>query len=296
VYQKMEEVTDIIEIPLRHGELNLIELIKTGRQLKNKQYSQAYILPRSLKASFIPYFADIPERIGFLGEYRYGLINKVKPYNTALLDQTVKRFTSLGTNEDDSHLKVCRPKLQASSERANELLVSKGLTPSSSFIAIAPGAEYGPSKQWPADYFSRVIQYIIDAGLEVVMLGSKKDKAIEAVINRHYLGTKQPLSFIGDLDLEDSIDLLSLAKALVTNDSGLMHVGAALDIPIIAIYGSTSPKFTPPIARSYKIHWLNLDCGPCFKRECPLHHLECLKGITPDNVFISLKGLINLHS
>ena len=128
------------------------------------------------------------------------------------------------------------------------------------------------------------------------MLGSKKDKATETVINRYYSGTKKLLSFIGELNLDDSIDLLSLAKALVTNDSGLMHVGAALDVPIVAIYGSTSPKFTPPMARSYKIHWLDLDCSPCFQRECPLHHLECLKGITPDNVFISLKELINLHS
>lgn len=296
MYQKMEEVTDIIEIPLRHGKLNLMELIRTGRQLKDKQYSQAYILPRSLKSSLIPYFAGIPERIGFLGEYRYGLINKLKPYNTTLLDQTIKRFTSLGASGSDSTPQIYRPRLQADSERAHELLASKRLKPTSPFIAIAPGAEYGPSKQWPADYFSKLAQSIIDAGLEVIMLGSKKDKATETVINRYYSGTKKPLSFIGELNLDDSIDLLSLAKALVTNDSGLMHVGAALDVPIVAIYGSTSPKFTPPMARSYKIHWLDLDCSPCFQRECPLHHLECLKGITPDNVFISLKELINLHS
>jgi heptosyltransferase-2 len=293
VYHKMPEVSEVIDVPLRHGIFNISELISCGKKLRTRHYDRAFILPRSLKSSLIPYFAKIPKRIGYLGEYRYGIINQIRNYDPLALDQTVKKFTNLERGSTDDSIELLPPKLESNKQRATEILKLNRLAPDTAFIVIAPGAEYGPAKQWPANYFAKLIDYVSASNYEVILLGSPKDNEITQDI-MDQCQKKQPLNFVGHLNLSDAIDLLSLSKALVTNDSGLMHVGAALDVPIVAIYGSTSPRMTPPIAKDHVIHWLNLSCGPCFKRACPLTHLRCLKEIYPEQVYSSLSELISI--
>ncbi len=149
-------------------------------------------------------------------------------------------------------------------------------------LALCPGAEYGAAKRWPASYYAQVARQKIAEGWQVWLFGSDKDKAVAEQINAEVSG--QCLDFSGRTSLAEAVDLLSLVDAVVTNDSGLMHVAAALDKKIIALYGSSDPHFTPPLNAKAHVISLHLDCSPCFKRECPLGHTRCLNDIKPEQV------------
>jgi heptosyltransferase-2 len=152
----------------------------------------------------------------------------------------------------------------------------------SKILALCPGAEYGPAKRWPAQYYAEVARHKIDQGWQVWLFGSEKDRADADQINKAASGLCT--DFTGKTSLAEAVDLLSMVNVVVSNDSGLMHVAAALDKKLIAIYGSSDPGFTPPLNAKAQVISLNLYCAPCFKRECPLGHSNCLTGITPAQV------------
>lgn len=145
---------------------------------------------------------------------------------------------------------------------------------------MMPGAEYGPAKCWPLDYFARLAGDLQAAGYSVWVLGSEKDRPSGEVI----AGQSRAINLCGRTSLADAIDLLGAAGQAVSNDSGLMHVAAAVGAHVHGIYGSSSPHFTPPLTDRRDIYYLDLDCSPCFARECPLGHLNCLKELRPETV------------
>jgi heptosyltransferase-2 len=145
-----------------------------------------------------------------------------------------------------------------------------------------PGAEYGPAKRWPVQYFAELAQNLRTQGYAVWLIGSPKDK--EVADNIVALGNPQVSNLCGRTDLADAIALLSCANLVVSNDSGLMHIAAALDKPMLAIFGSSSPRFTPPLSTQAQVLQLDLPCSPCFKRECPLGHFNCMMQLTPEQV------------
>ena len=154
--------------------------------------------------------------------------------------------------------------------------------PSAKIVALCPGAEYGPAKRWPARYYAEVARDKIAQGWQVWLFGSDKDKEAAEHINKQADGGC--IDFTGRTSLAEAVDLMSLVNTVVTNDSGLMHVAAALDKKIVALYGSSDPNFTPPLNAKAHVISLNLDRSPCFKRECPLGHTRCLTDIKPDQV------------
>ncbi|MCM2290019.1 MAG: lipopolysaccharide heptosyltransferase II, partial [Sulfuritalea sp.] len=149
-------------------------------------------------------------------------------------------------------------------------------------VIFCPGAEYGPAKRWPTRHFAALAQLVATPQNPVWLIGSKKDDAVGAEIAN--LAQGAALNLCGRSTLEQAIDLIASARAVVSNDSGLMHVAAALDRPLVALYGSSSPAYTPPLSAHAKIVSRNLPCSPCFKRECPLGHFDCMNGITPQQV------------
>ncbi len=213
---------------------------------------------------------------------------------------TVQRFVALGLPVDTPMPPVYpKPALTISKDQQQAVIDKFKLTLSDAapapgslaaytpsmaikILALCPGAEYGSAKRWPAEYYAEVARNKIDQGWQVWLFGSDKDKADAEQINRATSGLCT--DFTGRTSLAEAVDLMSLVNAVVTNDSGLMHVAAALDKKIIAIYGSSDPGFTPPLNDKAHIVSLDLDCAPCFKRECPLGHTHCLVGITPDRV------------
>jgi heptosyltransferase-2 len=289
ILERMPEVNQGIAIPAGHGELNLSKRRQVGQSLRQTSYDQAIVLTRSLKAALIPFFAKIPQRTGYRGEMRYGLLNDIRPFDKSVLNQTVKRFVALGLDkhESQSNLKYSYPKLNIKHNNAEQLLQTLSLNKNRAVVGIAPGAEYGPSKQWPLEYFAELVKKLDEIDIDTWIFGSAKDSEAAKIIIKQ--SGDKGVDLCGKTKLEDVIDLIALTDMMVTNDSGLMHVAAAVNTKLIGIYGSTTPDFTPPLTENAIIQDLRLECSPCFKRECPLGHLNCLKGISVESIFQQIK-------
>lgn len=294
ILKRMPEVVRGIELDVGHGELGIARRRALGRRLRGERYTRAIVLPRSAKAALVPWFARVPRRTGFRGEWRYGLLNDVRKLDKQHLDQTVKRFVSLGQERAEKPLESLdaelRPRLRADADNLARLRAEHALTSGERLIALMPGAEYGAAKRWPAAYYGEVAATLAGAGADVVVLGSAKEREIgDAVVAA--AGSSRVRNLCGRTALADVVDLLSAAAVAISNDSGLMHVAAAAGAPTVAIYGSSSPAFTPPLTDSAAILWLELECSPCFARECPLKHLRCLKELTPATVLDAAAAL-----
>ncbi len=282
--ERMPEVRKGFSLPLGHWQLGLARRWQIGRILKREQYDQAIVLPRSFKAALVPWFAGIPQRTGYRGESRYGLINDVRDLDKSVLTQTVQRFVALGgTAGADLPPQIPGPRLTAMADRVPELLTALELHGQQPAIAFMTGAEYGPAKQWPAEYFASLAKKLTADGMAVWLLGSAEDAATAEEVRR--IAGSGVVNLCGKTTLVDAVDLIAHARLAITNDSGLMHIAAAVDSPLVAIYGSSTPDYTPPLTDKATVLYLRLDCSPCFKRTCPLGHTNCLNHLSPDTVY-----------
>lgn len=283
LFRQMPEVKDVITNPFPHGALRLLARFRLGRQLREHKYDQAIVLPNSLKSALVPFFAGIPQRTGFVGEMRRGLLNDARALDKQALPLMVERFAQLAEAPGNKIQRpLPRPQLQVSAAQRRSVLDKLGLTITRPVAIFCPGAEYGPAKRWPVPYFAELAQRLRERGYEVWLVGSSKDKDIAD--NIVALGNGACRNLCGATDLADAIALLSCADLVVSNDSGLMHLAAALDRPMLALYGSSSPQFTPPLSDRAQVIKLDLPCSPCFKRTCPLGHFNCMNQLTPEHV------------
>ncbi len=283
---------EILDNPFGHGALRLRERWALARQLKARGYAAAYVLPNSLKSALIPFFAGIPRRVGFTGESRYGLINVRHSLDKAALPLQVERYAILAEAPGQALPRpLPQPRLSVRATDIAATLQALGLSASPAPVVFCPGAEYGPAKRWPEQHFAALARQLSAQGTPVWLLGSKKDAAVGAEIVRLAGGQNAGAArnLCGVTGLDQALHLIASARHVVTNDSGLMHVAAALDVPLTALFGSSSPGYTPPLSAKAKIISLKLECSPCFKRECPLGHLKCLQDISPEQVLDSLQ-------
>ena len=291
VLQRMAEISDVIDSPFGHGQLSLKPRWKLARQLAARHYDAVYVLPNSLKSALVPWLAGIPRRVGFTGESRYGLINVRHRLNKLALPLMVERFTQLAEAPGAVLPKpIFHPKIRSTAADQQQTLNELGLERPARIVAFCPGAEFGPAKRWPAAHFAALAKMLAAQGCAIWLFGSPKDHAVAEEISQLAPGLCRNLC--GATALGQAVDLLAMAELVVCNDSGLMHVAAALDRPLIALYGSSSPGFTPPLADQADILSLNLECSPCFKRECPLGHLDCLNKLQPEQVFAACQKRI----
>jgi len=272
----MPEVDEVIDAPARRGALELRARWRLGRALKARRYSQAIVLPNTWKSALVPFFADIPVRSGYVGESRFGLLNLFyrsgkqpgpMPLHYARLSEAPGREPRQPLPE--GHLRVEAREIAAATRR---FAVPEG------YAVLCPGAEYGPAKRWP--YFGELA-----AKLEapVVLLGARGD--VES--SRGIAG----INLVGETTLDEAVALLAGARFAVSNDSGLMHVAAALGTPQVALFGSSSPERTPPLSARARVLWLHPECSPCFARECPLGHFRCLRELPPARVLAEIAAL-----
>ncbi|AHE97320.1 lipopolysaccharide heptosyltransferase II [Thioalkalivibrio paradoxus] len=287
ILERMPEVRRGIALPVAHGELALRRRWQLGRRLRAEGYAQAIVLPRSAKAALPVFAAGIPRRTGYRGEFRYGLLNDIRPLDRKRLYRTVDRFVNLGLAPDAAlPAQLPEPRLRIHPATAAGTATALGLNAEAApVLALCPGAEYGPAKRWPEEHFARVARDRLARGWQVWLLGSDRDRTATAAIAATAPGA---FDLAGRTALAQAVDLLSLARAVVSNDSGLMHVAAAVDVPLIALYGSSDPNYTPPLNAKARILTLGLDCSPCFRRECPLEHLNCLRQLAPERVIALL--------
>ena len=285
VYRAMPQVGDVIELPFAHGRLDWAERRRTAATLRGR-FDTAYVLPNSLKSALIPWFAGIPERVGYLGESRYLFLNRRLP-NSRGRPPMVAFYSALaGTPapaDQRPHLRFDAAVLDAAAKSVD---VRRG-----AYWAFAPGAEYGPAKCWPAEHYAELARTLAAAhGLPILLLGSGKEFALCEQIAQHAEGACRVLA--GKTSLLDAMALIAGARGVVSNDSGLMHVAAAFGVPQVAVFGSTSPEHTPPLNPRARVLWLKeelqLDCAPCFDRVCRFGHTRCLTGVSPQRVETAL--------
>lgn len=291
--ERMPEVRQPVALDVDHGELALGKRWRTGRALRQQGYAQGIVLPRSAKAAVPLLAAGIPRRTGYRGEMRGGLLNDIRPLDPARAYRTVDRFIALGLEAGQMlPERVPQPHLEVVHGSGDRALAAIGLAPTApgqSILTLCPGAEYGPAKRWPAEHFAAVARARLVDGWRIWLLGSAKDAPITDRIAQLAPGCE---NLAGHTTLAQAIDLLAASSAVISNDSGLMHVAAATGRPLVAIYGSSDPGYTPPLSDQARIIYHGLSCSPCFERECPLGHLNCLRGISPAEVLGELDGVL----
>ncbi|MDO6384781.1 lipopolysaccharide heptosyltransferase II [Uliginosibacterium sp. 31-12] len=287
VLRAMPEINGaVIDNPFAHGQLRLKERWRLARELKQRAHDAAYVLPNSLKSALIPFFAGIPRRVGFTGESRYGLINVRHTLDSVTTPLQVERYAILAEPPGKPLPRPYPlPRLRAGSVAATLQRLDLSAVPAP--VVFCPGAEFGPAKRWPEKHFAALARSLFEQGIPVWLLGSKKDAAVGEEILRLSAGAARNLC--GVTNLAEAVELISIARHVVTNDSGLMHVAAALGTPLTALFGSSSPGYTPPLSEKAQVISLRLECSPCFQRECPLGHLDCLNKITPERVASTLR-------
>ena len=288
---RMPEVSSSIAIPTTHGELGLRKRYQLGKQLRANQYDQAIVLPNSFKSALALWWAGIPCRTGWRGEMRYVVLNDMRYLNKTQYPLMIERFMALGLEPDET-LPSDYPVPALHISPSSQLIALKNhqlVYPEKPLLALCPGAEFGPAKQWPEEYYADIANAKLNEGWDVWIFGSPKDNDVAERITK---ATQQrAIHLAGKTTLEEAIDLLALATVIISNDSGLMHIGAALQKPLVAVYGPTSASFTPPLHKQAKILTLKLDCQPCFQRTCPLQHHRCMRELKPAIILNALSAL-----
>ena len=299
VYRACSEVHEVIEAKFEHQKLQWNLRKQLAKVIEAKNYQACFVLPNSFKSVLIPWLANIPVRIGYRGELRFGLINLALD-NPSKVNRPpmVEHYLALSQLlKDDESISLDRlvPKLNvsgAAKQQVEQKLQGANIN-SDSIYAVCPGAEYGPSKRWPTEYFAVLAQQLINqnSNNQIILLGSKSDHSLAQEITSQAKQASNIHNWCGNTSLDEAIALIGMSQAVVSNDSGLMHIAAALQIPQVAIFGSSDPAHTPPLSDRAKIIWLNMSCSPCHKRVCPLGHLRCLKDILPEQVLATLNTL-----
>lgn len=282
--KRMPELRQQIDFPLKPGALEFTIRRRFGRLLRGR-YDMAYVLPGSWKSALIPFFARIPRRFGNLREMRYGLLTDIVPLSDSVKRRTAQAYFGLAQG---GHFRP--PHLTVDTGNQKELLARFELQPGK-FVAMMPGAEFGPAKRWPSESYAGLAREMMAKGFQVALFGSKNDRDVTAEISALAPGV---VDLAGKTRLEDAIDLIAAARLAVSNDSGLMHVAAAVGTPVVAVYGSTSPENTPPLAKQRELIWLHLSCSPCHQKTCPLGHLNCLKTLDVARVAAAADRLLEI--
>ena len=298
VYKAMPQVSNLEELPFRHGGLQWQMRRDIAKNWRGR-FDSAFVCPNSFKSALMPYWAGISNRVGYLGEYRYFLLNqrltnlpKKKRGSMVEFYFAMAQSKSLGLSKNPAT--SLTPKLKISVDDLEKTLVKSSLQQDGYWI-FAPGAEYGPAKRWPLEQFAEVARH---ARRPVVLLGSSKEVAdCEAICQMVQSETSMQIkSLAGQTSLYEAMALIAGAHRVLSNDSGLMHIAAAFGVNQVAVFGSSDPHHTPPLNSNAQVIWLKddpdyqpkLDCSPCFKRNCPLGHTRCLLDIRPDRVLRAL--------
>ena len=292
IMKAIPAVDQIITADFQHGSLQWSERKTLAKQLAKNAYTHAYILPNSFKSALIPWLAKIPRRIGYQGEMRWGLINESlkNPSRSDRPPMSSHYFALTGQTSSEvpqPHLSLPKAMIDESQQALQKIQAHQNL------FVLCPGAEYGSAKQWPIEHFGQLAKNIIETKENslVVILGSKKEFSIGSDIATISTHPNRVVNWCGQTSLEDAMATISNATAVISNDSGLMHIAAAFRRPQVAIFGSSDPRHTPPLSKLASIHWLHLECSPCFKRTCPLGHLKCLVDIEVKDVLNSVNQL-----
>lgn len=295
VYARMRGIRRVVESPFAHGKVALAARRRLARELAGAHYTHAFVLPNSWKSALVPFLARIPKRVGYRGEGRWGLLTDARRLDTRAIPRLVDRFAALAVAPGTLVPTPPAPVLVADVANRAAAARSLRLRTDRPTVILCPGAEFGPAKRWPPNYFAELAAMFLRDGLQVWIVGSPNDRvAADAV--RQSLGENvdRVRDLTGSTDLGTAIDLLSLASLVVANDSGLMHAAAAVGVPVVALFGSSSPVYTPPLSPVARVAKIDIACSPCFQRECPLGHFRCMRDLKPPLVYNLARGILSV--
>ncbi|WP_034943181.1 ADP-heptose--LPS heptosyltransferase RfaF [Erwinia oleae] len=297
---RMPEVNEALPMPLGHGALALGERRRLGHALRDKGYDRAYVLPNSFKSALVPFFAGIKTRTGWRGEMRYGVLNDARVLDKAAWPLMVERYVALAYDKSrvrrasDLPQPLLWPKLDVNDAEKVATSAAFGLSPARPLIGFCPGAEFGPAKRWPHHHYAELAQMLIDKGFQIALFGSAKDKETgeQIVQSLHPDARERCHNLAGETQLEQAVILLAQCRAVVSNDSGLMHIAAALDRPLVALYGPSSPDFTPPLSHKARVIRLITGYHRVRKGDAAEGYHQSLIDITPERVLAELETLL----
>ncbi|MBP2169121.1 heptosyltransferase-2 [Erwinia toletana] len=297
---RMPEVNEALAMPLGHGALEIAERRRLGKALSVQGYDRAYVLPNSFKSALVPFFAGIRQRIGWRGEMRYGLLNDLRVLDKPAFPLMVERYVALAYDKD--RIKTARdlpqpllwPQLQVSDAEKVTTAAAFALTTERPAIGFCPGAEFGPAKRWPHYHYAALAQQLIEQGKQVLLFGSAKDHETGEQIIQSLPEAARPFcrNLAGETQLEQAVILLAHCSAVVSNDSGLMHIAAALNRPLVALYGPSSPDFTPPLSQQARVIRLITGYHKVRKGDAEQGYHQSLIDIQPARVMAELENLL----
>lgn len=286
VYARMRGIRRIIETPFAHGKLDIAARKRLAGELRTEGYTHAFVLPNSWKSALVPFLARIPRRVGYKGEARWGLLTDARPLDKKAMPRLVDRFAALAMPRGGLVPMPPSPVLVPDAGNRAAAMRALRLKTDRPVVLLCPGAEYGPAKRWPPNQFAELAAMFLRDGLQVWIVGSPNDKmAADAVLNSLGENLHKVRDLTARTDLGTAIDLLSSASLVISNDSGLMHAAAAVGVPLVALFGSSSPVYTPPLSAIAQVAKIDIACSPCFQRECPLGHFKCMRELKPPIVY-----------
>jgi heptosyltransferase-2 len=286
VYARMRGVGRVVESTIGHRRVDWARRRTLARTLSAQGYARAVILPNSWKSALVPWLARIPLRTGYVGEMRWGLVNDARRLDRNAIPRLVDRYAALAVRRREAAPAATAPMLVPDAANRDAAVAALSLDIAGGVAILCPGAEFGPAKRWPPGHFAELALKFLADGLAVWIVGSPNDKpAAEAIRDAAGEPGRAMRDLAGRTDLGTAIDLMSLASIVVSNDSGLMHAAAAVGVPLVALFGSSSPAYTPPMSNEAKIARIDIACSPCFKRECPLGHFKCMRDLDPRAVY-----------
>lgn len=295
VWRRIQEADEILVTPFRHRALQLGERWRFARLLKDRGYSDAYVLPNTLKYALIPWLARIPRRVGYKGEMRYGMVN-VMHHDESPPRAMVPFYAALAREPElEMPGKLVRPFLVVGGEESEVVGRRLGIDLGRPLVVFAPGAEFGIAKRWPPAHYGALAGRVVASvpGVQLALLGSPNDReTCEQVLQYAGAAAGSMLNLAGQTSLDDAIALVARARAVVSNDSGLLHIASALNRPVVALYGSTNPDYAPPLSDQARIISLRLACSPCRQRECPLGHHDCMNKMSVERVWSELAPIL----
>ena len=286
VYARMRGIGRIIDSPAAHGEFAWQRRRALGIALRAARYTHAYVLPNTWKSALVPWFAQVPRRIGYRGEARYRLLSDARRLDRRGLPQLVARYAALAVPRGEPAPAPAPPMLVPDAANLARAMQALHLSRTQPIAVLCPGAEFGPAKRWPAEHFADLALRLVRDGFAVWIMGSPNDAPVASALEDALGGQATAVrNLAGRTDLGTAIDLMSAASLVVSNDSGLMHAAAAVGAPLVALFGSSSPVYTPPLSPAARIARIEIACSPCFKRECPLGHFRCMRELHPELVY-----------
>jgi heptosyltransferase-2 len=286
-------IDEVIPYSVSRGPKRLAGVAAVVGEIRRRRFDLAVVFPSSFESALWPFLAGVPRRVGYVRDARGVLLTaRARPTPEIRAAHQVHWYLHLLRETLGIEASAIDPRLDVHAparDRMRHWLADRRRRPGVRLVALAPGAAYGPAKEWPAARFAELIDELDRLGAEVVLVGAPSERGrCREVAAQSRAGA---LVAAGETSVGDLSGLLSLCDAFAGNDSGAMHVAGALGVPTIGIFGSTSAERTGPLGVKTRVHTARIACSPCFDRTCRFGHYACFDETSPAAVLASLEAL-----